>query len=203
MIRYKCKEKKKHHRKIYDLLQLIQQNCFFFKVSTQEDGLSAVYEITTVYSDISEYPSYSLTSKTEKLHVELDHLTGRDGEQTDFEFNDFQLQVEKRDQAESTMYKMTIRDCEGICYFSTKIGKYTLFGFKEIRDYDDQRKYVKMGPYYGTEGNDKICSIQVNRAALRQDGVKIRSLTFLNECQAQNLNFIYMATYGLKLIQID
>nr|XP_022292569.1 uncharacterized protein LOC111103524 [Crassostrea virginica] len=105
-------------------------------VSTQEDGLSAVYEITTVTSSFAIDPDFLLTSKTESLHVELNILAA-DGfdEQTDFAFNDFQLQVEKKDNVESTMYKMTIRDCFCLCDFSTIIGKNTTSGFEEMRDY--------------------------------------------------------------------
>ena len=124
-------------------------------------------------------------------------------EQTDFAFNKFQLQVEKRDQAESTIYKMTFRDCDSYCDFSTTIGQNTTSGFEEIRDYDDQRKYVSMGPiFYEFHGRDKICSIQVIRAAVEQDAVKIMSLTFLIEINGKSWkeDFIYLATYGINLI---
>ena len=174
---------------------------FFGEVSTQKDGLSAVYEITTVTSSFVIDPGFLLTSKTESLHVEL-NILATDGfdEQTDFAFNDFQLQVEKRDQAEATMYKMTIRDCFCLCDFSTIIGKNTTSGFEEMRDY--QRKYVWRWPNFETEENERVCSVQVNRATLERDAVKIMSLTFSTECRcgSRKENLISKATYELNLI---
>ena len=43
-----------------------------------------------------------------------------------------------------------------------------------------------MDPFFEFDGSEEICSIQVNRAALDQDGVEIRSLTFLIEFNGEN-----------------
>ena len=121
-------------------------------------------------------------------------------EQMDCEFNDFQLQVEKRDEAESTMYKMTIRDCFCQCGFSTVVGKNSTSGFEEMRDY--QHKYVSSLPNFETGENEKVCSLQVNRATLERDAVKITSLRFFTECRcgSRKENFISNAIYRLNLI---
>ena len=82
---------------------------------------------------------------------------------------------------------MTVRDSDSYCDFSTTIEKKTTpSDFEEIRDYDDQLKYVRMDPFFEFDGSEEICSIQVNRAALDQDGVEIRSLTFLIEFNGEN-----------------
>ncbi|XP_022292033.2 uncharacterized protein LOC111103236 [Crassostrea virginica] len=173
-------------------------------VSTQEDGLSAVYKITTVTSNFFLDPDFLLTSKHESLQVELNSYAA-DGfnEQTDFAFNDFQLQVEKRDQAESTTYMMTYRGCSCSCDFSTMIGKNTTSGFMEIGDYDRKYTYVQR---WLNEENERVCSVQVNNATLKRDAVKIMSLTFSIECRCGNSygswreNFISKGTYELNLI---
>ncbi|XP_022292568.2 uncharacterized protein LOC111103523 [Crassostrea virginica] len=172
-------------------------------VSTREDGLSAVYEITKVTSKYFQMPVISLTSNTESLEVKLSPYTVFSlTEQTDFAFNDCMLQVEKWDQAESTIYKMTARNCVRFCEYSTTIGKNTASGFQKIRKRVDQRKYVSMYPFMRFKGNDRICSITVNRAALQEDGVEVMSLKFLIEFDGGDWGktFLYFATYGFNLI---
>ena len=69
-----------------------------------------------------------------------------------------------------------------------------------MRDY--QRKYVWRWPNFETEENERECSVQVNRATLERDAVKIMSLAFSAECRfgSWKENFISKAIYELNLI---
>ena len=53
-----------------------------------------------------------------KKKVKLNPHVFEIDKQTDFGYSDFQFLVEKRDLTESTIYKMTVRDCDCISHFS-------------------------------------------------------------------------------------
>lgn len=93
-------------------------------------------------------------------------------------FNDCQFQVEQRDAPGSTTYKITVRGCLCRRSYSASVGKQTSSRFEETAGLSASY-FFPMHIFKGSYRNDQTSSIFINRTALAQDGVQIRSLKFL------------------------
>lgn len=150
----------------------------FIIVSMESDRTSSLYKatITSFHYAYLLLPVW-LTSEKESLKFYFNTLAERE-RQTGFNFNDCQFQVEQKDSPGSTLYKITIRSCRCEHGFQASVGKITPSGFEET---------ALLSPLYfspvdmrdETMPDDHISSMAINRTALIQDGVQVKSLEFV------------------------
>lgn len=147
-------------------------------MSTGDDGSPALYEakITTRASELF-LQRVMLTFGSQSLDIDFDPFV-ESVQQNDFKFNDCQFQVEQRDAPGSTTYKITVRGCLCRRSYSASVGKQTSSRFEETAGLSASY-FFPMHIYKGSYRNDQTSSIFINRTALAQDGVQIRSLKFL------------------------
>lgn len=143
-----------------------------------DDGSPALYEakITTRASELF-LQRVMLTFGSQSLDIDFDPFV-ESVQQNDFKFNDCQFQVEQRDAPGSTTYKITVRGCLCRRSYSASVGKQTSSRFEETAGLSASY-FFPMHIFKGSQRNDQTSSIFINRTALAQDGVQIRSLKFL------------------------
>ncbi|XP_061195778.1 uncharacterized protein LOC133204007 [Saccostrea echinata] len=107
--------------------------------------------------------------------------------QTNFKFNDCQFQVEKQESQIATLYKITVRTCNCRRKFEGSVGKMTLNGFEETAGLS-ALYFFPVHMFEGFSSDDQISSIFINRTALINDGVDVKSLKFSIEREQDDLD---------------
>ncbi|XP_062607684.1 uncharacterized protein LOC134269497 [Saccostrea cucullata] len=107
--------------------------------------------------------------------------------QTIFKFNDCQFQVEKRESETSSTYKITVRNCNCRRKFEGSVGKMTPNGFEETSGLS-ALYFFPAHMFEGSSLDDQISSIFINRTALINDGVDVKSLQFIIEREQDDLD---------------
>lgn len=170
---------------------------FIYTVSTLNDGVSAIYEvkITTVYETDIITPIW-FESETNSLGLEFNPFATKNKE-VNIPFNNWQLQVERKDKSGATTYKITFGRCSCVSDISGSIVKMTPSGFQETVYLS--RPYVSLFyDYLNTDGNNKY-SVRINRTALEKDALEIKSVDFSIEMMDNTPDLIDMLTYKFSL----
>ena len=170
---------------------------FIYTVSTLNDGVSAIYEvkITTVYETDIITPIW-FESETNSLGLEFNPFATKNKEMN-IPFNNWQLQVERKDKSGATTYKITFGRCSCVSDISGSIFKMTPSGFQETLYLS--RPYVSLFyDYLNTDGNNKY-SVRINRTALEKDALEIKTVDFSIEMMDNMPDLIDMLTYKFSL----
>ena len=170
---------------------------FIYTVSTLNDGVSAIYEvkITTVYETDIITPIW-FESETNSLGLEFNPFATKNKE-VNIPFNNWQLQVERKDKSGATTYKITFGRCSCVSDISGSIVKMTPSGFQETMYLS--RPYVSLFyDYLNTDGNNKY-SVRINRTVLEKDALEIKSVDFSIEMMDNTPDLIDMLTYKFSL----